>query len=137
VSIDISFPNPDRILRAGQFARIRSVSEVLKGALVIPGRALTELQGTERVALIGAGDTIHIKTVKTGPASGNMRVIAEGLQAGDRVVVDGMQRVRDGVVVRATLAPPPTDSTAVPTAASQQPSSASPGADSSKKPATP
>ena len=137
VSIDISFPNPDRILRAGQFARVRSVSEVLKGALVIPTRAITELQGTQRVALIGAGDTIHLKTVKTGPNSGNMTVIAEGLQAGDRVVVDGVQRVRDGVVVRATLAPPPTDSAAVPTAASQQPSTPPPGADSSKKPATP
>lgn len=132
VSIDISFPNPDRILRAGQFARVRSISEVLKGARVIPTRALTELQGTQRVAQIGAGDTIHIKTVKTGPASGNLTVIAEGLQAGDRVVVDGLQRVRDGVVVRATAAPPPSDSAAVPSAARRASS-----ADSSKPPATP
>ncbi len=138
VSIDIAFPNPDRILRAGQFARVRSVSETLKGALVIPTRALTELQGTQRVAQIGAGDTVHIKTVKTGPNSGNMTVIVDGLQVGDKVVVDGLQRARDGSVVRATLAPPPTDSTAVPaTAASPQPSTPPPGADSTKKPATP
>jgi len=137
VSIDISFPNPDRILRAGQFARVRSVSEVLKGALVIPTRALAELQGTQRVALIGAGDTIHMKTVKTGTVSGTMTVIAEGLQAGDRVVVDGLQRVRDGVVVRATLAPPPADTGAVPSAERRAPSAAPPSADSAKPPATP
>ncbi len=105
VSIDIAFPNPDRILRAGQFARVRSVSETLKGALVIPTRALTELQGTQRVAQIGAGDTVHIKTVKTGPNSGNMTVIVDGLQVGDKVVVDGLQRARDGSVVRADARP--------------------------------
>jgi membrane fusion protein (multidrug efflux system) len=137
VSIDIAFPNPDRILRAGQFARIRSVSETLKGALVIPSRSLQDLQGTQRVAMIGAGDTIHMKVVKTGPVSGPMTVITDGLVAGDRVVVEGMQRVRDGVVVRATAAPPPTDSTAVPSASAQAPSAPPAGADSSKKLATP
>ena len=100
VSIDISFPNPARILRAGQFARIRSVSEVLKGALVVPQRALQELQGVPRVAVIGAGDTVRLKSVKTGQKSGDMVVVTEGLTAGDRVVVEGMQRVRDGIVVR-------------------------------------
>jgi membrane fusion protein (multidrug efflux system) len=143
VSIDVAFPNPDRILRAGQFARIRSVSQTLKGALVIPSRALQDLQGTSRVAQIGAGDTIHMKVVKTGPVSGPMTVIAEGLAAGDRVVVEGLQRVRDGVVVRATPAPPAADSTAQPGAASGAPAAPpAPGAapaaaDSTKKPATP
>jgi len=126
VSIDISFPNPERILRAGQFARIRSVSEVLKGALVVPGKALQELQGTQRVAVVGAGDTVHMKTVKTGPASGDLIVVAEGLQEGDRVIVEGLQRVRDGVVVRAAVAPPPSDSIAPPA-----------GTDSTAKPVTP
>ena len=141
VSIDIAFPNPERILRAGQFARIRSVSQTLKGALVIPVRALQELQGTQRVAVVGAGDTVHLKSVKTGPASGPMIVIAEGLQEGDRVIVEGMQRVRDGVVVRATPAPAAVDSAAPPAAApgaaAQAPGAAPAGADSSKKPATP
>jgi multidrug efflux system membrane fusion protein len=95
------------------------------------------------VAQIGAGDTIHMKVVKTGPVSGPMTVIAEGLAAGDRVVVEGLQRVRDGVVVRATPAPPAADSTAQPGAASGAPAAPpAPGAapaaaDSTKKPATP
>jgi multidrug efflux system membrane fusion protein len=88
------------------------------------------------VAQIGAGDTIHMKVVKTGPVSGPMTVIAEGLAAGDRVVVEGLQRVRDGVVVRATAAPPPSDSTAAPAATGAPPAAAAP-ADSAKKPATP
>jgi len=75
--------------------------------------------------------------VKTGTVSGTMTVIAEGLQAGDRVVVDGLQRVRDGVVVRATLAPPPADTGAVPSAERRAPSAAPPSADSAKPPATP
>jgi len=112
VSIDIAFPNPERILRAGQFARIRSVSQVLKGAMVIPQRAITDLQGQQRVAVVGAGDSVHLRTVKTGPTSGSLIVVTEGLQAGDRVVVDGLQRVRDGVVVRPEPAPPEGDSTA-------------------------
>jgi len=122
VSIDISFANPDRILRAGQFARVRSVSEVLKGVLVVPQRALQELQGVQRVAVVGAGDTVHLRSVKTGQKSGDMVVVTDGVAAGDRVVVEGMQRVRDGLVVRPEAAPAKSDSAPAAPAPSPAPS---------------
>jgi len=126
VPIDITFPNPDRILRAGQFARVMSVSEVLKGALVIPQRAIQDLQGTKRVAVIGAGDSVHMKNITVGQAAGSMIVVTGGLAAGDRVVVEGLQRVREGVVVRPQPAPPPTDTSAAP--AGSAPSAGAAGA---------
>src|SRR5262249_858194 len=131
VPIDITFPNPDRILRAGQIARVMSVSEVLKGVLVIPQRAVQDLQGTSRVGLIGAGDTVNMKTITTGQKAGTMVVVTGGLAAGDRVVVEGLQRIRPGIVVRPQLAPPPTDSSAKPAAGAAPPGA--PPADTTKK----
>ena len=128
VSIDISFPNPDRILRAGQFARVRSVSEVLKGVLVVPQRAIQELQGVQRVAVVAAGDSVHFRTVKTGAKSGTVIVVTEGVSDGQMVIVEGLQRVREGLVVHAVPAPAGGDSAAA---------AAAPAADSAKKPATP
>lgn len=137
VPIDITFPNPDRILRAGQFARVISVSEVIKGALVIPQRAVQDLQGTSRVALIGAGDTVQMKSIKTGQKAGNMVVVTEGLAAGDRVVVEGLQRIKPGIVVRPEPAPAAADSGAAPPgAAAPTAPAAAPGAapaDTTKK----
>ena len=137
VPIDITFPNPERILRAGQFARVMSVSEVLKGALVIPQRAVQDLQGTSRVAVIGAGDSIHMKNITLGQKAGTLVVVASGLATGDRVVVEGLQRVREGTVVRATPAPP-ADSSVAPAGAAPAgaPGAAPPGAppaDTTKK----
>jgi membrane fusion protein (multidrug efflux system) len=139
VPVDITFPNPDRILRSGQFARVMSVSEVIKGALVIPQRAIQELQGTSRVAVIGAGDTVTMKTITTGQRVGNFTVVTAGLAAGDRVVVEGLQRIKPGGVVRPTLAPPPSDSSATPAAGAAPPGAppaappGAPPADTTKK----
>jgi len=126
VSVDIAFPNPDRIVRAGQFARIRSVSEVLKGAVVVPSRALQELQGVQRVAVVGAGDTVRLRTIKTGQHSGNNVVVTDGVKVGELVIVEGLQRVREGMVVRTAPAPAPGAAT----------DSARPKSDSAAKPAT-
>ena len=97
------FPNPKELLRPGQFARVRAVVSVEKGALVVPSRALTELQGSYQLATVDAANTVHIVTVKIGPQAGSRTVIETGLRAGERVVVEGLQKVRDG----ATVAPKP------------------------------
>jgi len=91
--------NPNNILRPGQFARIRAVIEVKKGALVIPQRAVTELQGKYLVAVIGPGSEVKINSVKPGARFGQLWVIDQGLEAGQKVVAEGTQKVRDGMVV--------------------------------------
>lgn len=93
------FPNPDGLLRPGQYARVRAVVNVEKGALLVPQRALTELQGSYQVARVDPENLAHIVTVKVGVQIGNMVVIESGLHPGDRVVADGIQKIRDGAVV--------------------------------------
>jgi len=93
------FPNPDRLLRPGQYAKVRAVVNVLKGALLVPQRALTELQGGYQVATVDPGNHAHIVTVRTGVQSGGMVVVESGLRPGDRVVADGIQKIRDGALV--------------------------------------
>jgi membrane fusion protein (multidrug efflux system) len=93
------FPNPNNVLRPGQFARIRAQMGVKKNALLVPQRAVTEVQGRYLVAVIGADNKIAIKQVKATDRYGQLWVIDEGLQAGDKVVAEGIQKVKDGMVV--------------------------------------
>ena len=93
------FPNPGNVLRPGQYARIRAVTELRKSALLIPQQAVSELQGVFQVGVVAADNTASIKTVKLGPQFGDMWVVESGLQVGDKVVVDGLQRVKPGMVV--------------------------------------
>jgi membrane fusion protein (multidrug efflux system) len=93
------FPNPNGILRAGQYAKVRAVVSVEKGALVVPQRALTELQGSYQLATVDASNHAHILTVKAGPLVGSDVVVESGLHPGDRVVADGIQKVVDGAEV--------------------------------------
>jgi len=95
------FPNPDHILRPGQFGRVRAEMEVKKGALVIPQRAVTEIQGKYLVAVVGADGKVAIRPVKVGGLSGQLWVIEEGLKTGEQVVAEGAQKVRDGMAVTA------------------------------------
>jgi RND family efflux transporter MFP subunit len=93
------FPNPTGLLRPGQFARVRAVVAVARGALLIPQRALTELQGGYQVATVDPANHAHIVTVKTGEQVGSMVVVESGLRPDDRVVADGIQKVADGALV--------------------------------------
>jgi membrane fusion protein, multidrug efflux system len=105
------FPNPGNILRPGQYARVRAVMEVKKGALLVPQRAVAELQGAYQVGVVGADSTVDIRAVKPSDKFGSLWVIDQGLQPGDRVIVEGLQRVRPGMKVVPKDAAP-ADSTA-------------------------
>ena len=93
------FPNPEGLLRPGQYGRVRAVLRVETGALVVPQRALTELQGSYQVATVDASNHTHIVTVKTGTQIGALVVIESGIGPGDRVVADGVQKIKPDVVV--------------------------------------
>jgi len=99
ILIQASFPNPQRILRPGQFARVRINIDTWEGALLIPERALMELQGMFRVYVLDAENKITVREVIPSEKVKDMVVITEGIAAQDRVVVDGIQKVREGMTV--------------------------------------
>jgi membrane fusion protein (multidrug efflux system) len=99
------FPNPNHILRPGQYAHVRAQLDVRAGALVVPQRAVTELQGGSRVAVAGTDGKAEIRAVETGPRVGNLWVIEKGLKAGESVIVSGLQYLRPGTPVTAKPAP--------------------------------
>jgi membrane fusion protein, multidrug efflux system len=94
-----AFANPGNVLRPGQYAKVRVSMDVKKGAILVPQRAVAELQGSYQVALVGADNKVTMKVVKVGPLEGTLWVIEEGLKPGDKVVVEGLQRVRSGMTV--------------------------------------
>jgi membrane fusion protein (multidrug efflux system) len=98
IRISAEFPNPDRILRPGQYGRVRAETHVRTDALLVPQRAVSELQGSYQLRIVGPGNTVTTKTVKVGDRIGSRWIIAEGLQPGARVVVEGA-RTSDGAVV--------------------------------------
>jgi membrane fusion protein (multidrug efflux system) len=104
--IQATFPNPGGLLRPGQFGRVRLPISTRKNAVVIPQRAVQELQGTFNVYVVGQDSVVQVKTVKPGNRSGSDWVIASGLEPADRIVVEGLQKVRPGVKVRPIAAKP-------------------------------
>ena len=94
-----TFPNPENILRPGGYGRIRAATNIREGALLVPQRAVTELQGNYQVAVVGTDNKVSIRTVKVGNLTGNMWIIEEGLKPGERVVAEGVQKVRAGALV--------------------------------------
>jgi RND family efflux transporter MFP subunit len=99
IRIVSAFPNPKNILRPGQFGRVRAATTTRQGAMVIPQRAVTELQGTYQVAVVGSENKVSIRLVKVGERVGTLWIIEEGLKPGERVVVEGVQKVRGGAIV--------------------------------------
>jgi RND family efflux transporter MFP subunit len=97
-----AFANPGNILRPGQYAKVRAVTEVLKGALLVPQRAVSQLQGSAQVAVVGADNKVTMRAVQTGERVDSMWVITSGLIAGDRVVAEGVQKVKEGSTVTPT-----------------------------------
>jgi RND family efflux transporter MFP subunit len=93
------FPNPGNILRPGGYARIRAAVRTQKDALLVPQRAVSQLQGGYQVAVVGPDNKISIRSVTIGDQSGNMWVINDGVKAGERVVAEGVQKVKSGATV--------------------------------------
>ncbi len=104
------FPNPGNILRPGQYGRVRAVTETQRGALLVPQRAVTELQGNYQVAVVGEGNKVSVRPVKVGERSGSLWVITEGLNVGEKVIAEGTQKARPDSIVnpKPYVAPAPT-----------------------------
>jgi membrane fusion protein (multidrug efflux system) len=117
ILIAVNFPNPDRTLRPGQFAVARAAIENIPGALIVPERALVDLQGNYQLGVVGADNKAEIRPVKIGPRYNRQVVITEGLKDGEKVIVEGMQKVRPGMV----LSPKPYEEPKADTAHSQTP----------------
>jgi len=98
-----SFPNPERILRPSQYGRARFVTEVMQGALMVPQRAIQEIQGLYSVMVVKPDSTVEQRMVKASERVGNFWVIDSGVKQGEKVIVEGIQRVRPGVQVNAKV----------------------------------
>ncbi len=98
-SVEATFPNPSGILLPGQFARVRAPFETLKNVVIVPKQAVVELQGRFRVYVVDAENTVEIVEVTTGPAKGDEIVIESGLDGGESIIVEGIQKVRSGMTV--------------------------------------
>jgi membrane fusion protein (multidrug efflux system) len=99
ITMQSLFPNPENILRPGQYAKIRVAAETRKGALLVPQQAVQQLQGSNQVAVVGADNKVDIRSVKIGDQVGSMWIITQGLKLGERVVVEGVQKVKAGMAV--------------------------------------
>lgn len=99
LAVEIAFDNPKQLIRPGQFARIKVAAENKKNALVVPKRAIEEMQGTYRVYVIGSDGAVDVRPVKLGQQNKGMQIINEGLKSGELVAVEGLQRLRPGVRV--------------------------------------
>ena len=100
IQIVCSFPNPHNFLRPGQFGRLRAAPEIRRGALLVPQKAVSELQGSYQLAVVGADDKVSIRAVKIGDRVGAMWIVESGVKPGEVVVVEGLQKVQNGATVK-------------------------------------
>jgi membrane fusion protein (multidrug efflux system) len=121
------FPNPKNMLRPGLYAKVRAVTDIRPDALLVPQRAVQELQGTSRLAVVTPENKVEFRTVKVGERVGNLWVINEGLKLNEHVVVEGLLKVRDGMAVNPKLVP------AEPDKGASSAASAAPAASSTTK----
>jgi membrane fusion protein (multidrug efflux system) len=101
ILLEASFPNPEGIVRPGQYARVRAGVDFKKAAILVPQRAVSEMQGIYSVAVVDSEDTVEMRMVTPAQRIGSLWVIDDGLEAGERIVIEGLQKVRSGVRVSA------------------------------------
>jgi membrane fusion protein, multidrug efflux system len=101
ILLEAGFPNPGGVVRPGQYGRVRAAVDLKKNAILVPQRAVLEMQGIDRVAVVKNDNTIEFRQVQTGERIGSLWVIDSGLAAGERIVVEGLQKLRPGVTVNA------------------------------------
>jgi membrane fusion protein (multidrug efflux system) len=131
ITLQALFPNPDTTLRPGQYARIRAAVRRVDHALLVPQRAVQEMQGISQLAIVGSDDKVEIRSVKLGERTGSFWIVNVGLKAGERVIVEGLQKARPGATVTtspfdASALRAPDETTDVPAIVAAQDAAASP-----------
>jgi membrane fusion protein (multidrug efflux system) len=100
IELQALFPNPDNLLRPGQYGRVRMRrTDAGANALLVPEKALLQVQGSYSLAVIGPDNKVTLRRVEVGPVAGTSRIIASGVSVGERVVAEGVQKVSDGMPV--------------------------------------
>src|SRR5262249_28472351 len=89
ILVQAPFPNPEAVLRPGLYAKVRAAAQTVRGALLVPERAVQEIQGVHQVAVVGSDDKVALRTVKTGEQVDGLWIVADGLKPGERVVTQG------------------------------------------------
>jgi len=107
ILVQVEFPNPNRLLRPGGFGNIRTIGHIEKGALLVPQRAVSDVQGKYLVAVVGSDNKVQIRNVSVGDKSGGEWIISQGLKPGDHIVAEGIQKVTDGASVNPKPYTPP------------------------------
>ena len=116
IALQGSFPNPGNLLRPGQYAKVRAAVDTKKDALLVPQRAINELQGAYLIGVVAPDGKVDVRTVRAGEWVGDLWVIDDGLHPGEKVIVEGFARVRPGMSVRAMPAPESSTASASPPA---------------------
>jgi len=105
LGIRVTFPNPDGMLRPGQYAKIRVLIELAKGATVVPARSVIDVQGTKSIYKVDKDGKIVSQPIKLGFESKNLVIITEGIMTGDMIIADGIRKVRPGMVIKPIVVP--------------------------------
>jgi membrane fusion protein (multidrug efflux system) len=104
IVVEALFPNPEKLIKPGQFGRVRAVVEERPDAILVPQTAVQEIQGAKSVLVVGADDKVVLRTVTLGERIGDLTIATRGLEPGERVIVEGLQKVRPGMQVKPTVA---------------------------------
>lgn len=104
ILVQASFPNPEKLLRPGQFGKVKIKGRVIENGILIPQRCVMETQGLFNVFVVDGSNNVAIREIKTGPKIGSSWLVEEGLKAGEKVVYEGLQKVKDGITVNPVVA---------------------------------
>jgi membrane fusion protein (multidrug efflux system) len=117
ITLEALFPNPNNILRPGQFAKVRGAVDFRQGAVLIPQRAVRELQGLTQVLVLGEGNKVELRSVTMGVRMGSHWLVEGGLKPGERIIIEGVQKARPGAPVNPTMVPMPPRTSGTPSRA--------------------
>ncbi len=126
LSIIAEFPNPDELIRPGQFGRVRAAAEVAENAILVPKRAVQEIQGAKSVLVVGADNVVTLRTISPGESVGDLLIVRDGVKPGERVIVDGIQKARPGSPVNPSAAPEKTPGPSAEAKGPEKPAEATP-----------
>ena len=101
-ALEAAFDNPDSLVLPGQFARVRAPYRTLSDKVIVPRRTLVDLQGRFQVYIVNAENKVEVREVELGPTKGNMQIVESGLDGGETIIIEGLQKVRAGMVVDPT-----------------------------------